>query len=113
MNARLAGVTALVVLMVFAVDAYPCKTALPVSNVEMVREADVIVRATAEGYAPAPKNPRSWTRFEPDSWIRFKVLEVVRGKMTADHLILPRVLEPFPHSTPEGQSYMEMHRPQK
>lgn len=92
MNARLAVITALVAVIVCAVDACPCSIAHPVSNVDMVREADAIVRATAENYVLAPKNPDSWTGFEPDSRIRFKVLEVVRGKMPADHLVLPGVL---------------------
>jgi hypothetical protein len=91
-NARLGVVTAFVAVMVCAVDAYPCKTTRSVSNVDMVREADAIVRATAEDYAPAPSNPGSREGFEPDSRVRFKVLEVVRGKMPKDHLVLPGVL---------------------
>jgi hypothetical protein len=94
MNARLAEVTAFVAVIVCAVDAYPCTTARPVSNVDMVREADAIVRVSAGNYAVAPKAPISSTGFdvESDSRIRFKVLEVVRGKIPTDHLILPGVL---------------------
>jgi hypothetical protein len=92
MNVGLAEVTALVAMMVCAVDAYPCKTARLVSNVDMVREADAIVRATAEDYTPALRNRGSREGFEPDSRIRFKVLEVVRGQITGDHLVLPGVL---------------------
>jgi hypothetical protein len=92
MNVRLAGVMVLVASMVCALDAYPCKTARSVSNVDMVREADAIVRATAEDYAPAPRNPGSQEGFEPDSRIRFKVLEVVRGQVIGNHLVLPGVL---------------------
>jgi hypothetical protein len=93
MNASLAVVTALVASMVCAVDVYPCKTARSVSNVDMVREADAIVRVIAENYTVAPKAPISSTGFdvESDSRIRFKLLEVVRGKVPGD-LVLPGVL---------------------
>ena len=81
------------VAMVCAVDAYPCKTARSVSNVDMVREADAIVRASSEIYTVAPKAPTSSTGFdlETHSRIRFKVLEVIRGKVPVD-LVLPGVL---------------------
>ena len=114
MNTRLAVVTAFVAVMVCAVDAYPCKTARSVSNVEMVREADAIVRVSAENYTVAPKAPISSTGFdvESDSRIRFKVLEVVRGKVPG-HLVLPGVLvdtddfndHPSPYNSvrPEGR----------
>jgi len=93
MNVKVTVVTAFVAAMVCAVDAYPCKTARSVSNVDMVREADAIVRASTENYTVAPRAPTSSTRFdlETDSRIRFKVLEVVRGKAPAD-LVLPGVL---------------------
>jgi len=93
MNVKVAVVTAFVAAMVCAVDAYPCKTARSVSNVDMVREADAIVRASTENYTVAPRAPTSSTRFdlETDSRIRFKVLEVVSGKVPAD-LVLPGVL---------------------
>jgi len=85
MNVKVAVVTAFVAAMVCAVDAYPCKTARSVSNVDMVREADAIVRASTENYTVAPRAPTSSTRFdlETDSRIRFKVLEVVSGKVPA------------------------------
>jgi len=94
MNTRLTVVTAFVAVMFCSADAYPCKTARSVSNVEMVREADAIVRASAENYTAPPKAPISSTGFdvESDSRIRFKVLEVVRGKVTVDQLVLPGVL---------------------
>jgi hypothetical protein len=93
MNIKQVAVTAFVASMVCAADAYPCKTARSVSNVDMVREADAIVRVSAENYTIAPKSPISSTGFdvESDSRIRFKVLEVVHGKVPAD-LILPGVL---------------------
>jgi len=113
MNVTVTGVAAIVVGLLCATDVYPCSIARPVSNVEMVREADAIVRATAENYAFAPKNPGSWSGFVPDSRIRFKVLEVVRGKLPADYLVLPGLLvaaddfndhaSPYTFVRPEGR----------
>jgi hypothetical protein len=115
MNVRLAGVTAVVAVMVCALDAYPCKTARSVSNIDMVREADAIVRVSAENYTVAPKAPISSTGFdvESDSRIRFKVFEVVRGKIPDDHLVLPGILvdtddfndhaSPYNFVRPEGR----------
>jgi hypothetical protein len=57
----------------------------------MVKEADVIVRAIAKQYDVASKDPNSWTTGEPDSRVRFEVLEVIRGKTLAN-LILPGYL---------------------
>jgi hypothetical protein len=93
MNTRLIAATAVYAGMLWGVGAYPCKTAGSVSSVDMVREADAIVRASAENYAVPPKAPISPTGFdvETDSKIRFKVLEVLRGKVSGE-LVLPGVL---------------------
>ena len=91
MNKTMAGV-AVIVRLLCATEVYPCSIPAPVSNVAMIREADAIVRATAESYAIAPKSRDSWSGFLPDSHVRFKVLEVVRGKLPADHLVLPGTL---------------------
>ena len=111
---RLSVATAFVAVMICAVDAYPCKTTRSVSNVDMVREADAIVRVSAENYTVAPKAPISPTGFdvETDSRIRFKVLEVVRGKVPGE-LDLPGVLvdtddfndhaSPYNSVRPEGR----------
>src|ERR1043165_3091266 len=64
---------------VFTRDAYPCSIAGEISNREMVNAADVIVRATAVEYASPPSDPQSWTTGVPDSKIRFKVIESIRG----------------------------------
>jgi hypothetical protein len=114
MNTKLTVATAFVAVMVCAVDAYPCKTARSVSSVDMVREADAIVRVAAENYTVAPKSPISPTGFdvERDSRIRFKVLEVIRGKVS-EELVLPGVLvdtddfndqaSPYNSVRPEGR----------
>lgn len=93
MKVKLASASIFFAAMVCAVVAYPCKTTRRVSNADMVREADAIVRARAENYTVAPKASPSSTGFdvESDSRIRFKVLEVIRGKVPGD-LILPGVL---------------------
>ena len=78
-------------VLLLSLHAYPCSRAVPVSSVEMVNQADVIVRATAERYDVAPKNPKVVTTGEPDSTIRFHVLEVIRGDARTD-LTLPGYL---------------------
>jgi hypothetical protein len=71
-----------------ATHAYACQRVNSVSSVEMVKQADAIVRATAVEYASAPQNPSMLTMGQLDSTIRFKVLEVIRGQVPS-HLILP------------------------
>jgi hypothetical protein len=90
-NARPTLITALVAVILSATDAHPCSLAKPVSSLEMVKQSDVIVRATAVEYAMAPRNPNIWTTGEPDSMVRFKVLEVIRGRMSSE-LVLPGYL---------------------
>ena len=92
MNVRLSGVAVIIVGLLCATDVYPCSVVREVSNVVMVREADAIVRATTENYVIAPKNPDSSNGFVPDSRIRFRVLEVIRGKLSSDYLVLPGLL---------------------
>jgi len=57
----------------------------------MVNQADVIVRAIAEKYDVAPKNPNLVTTGVPDSTVLFHVLEVIRGHARTD-LTLPGYL---------------------
>jgi hypothetical protein len=77
--------------LVFATDGHPCSITGKVSNVEMVNCADAIVRATAVEYAAAPSNPKIRTTGVPDSTVRFKVIESIRGPMISD-LVLPGYL---------------------
>jgi hypothetical protein len=91
-NARPTLVIAFVAVIVSATDMYPCE--IPEkqrSSVEMVEQADAIVRVSAVEYAVAPQDPNVFTNGEPDSMIRFKVLEVIRGRMSRE-LILPGYL---------------------
>jgi len=72
-------------------NAYPCQRVTPVSSMDMVNQADVILRVSAVEYAVKPGNPNVLTTGVPDSTIRFKVLEVIRGG-TQPELILPGYL---------------------
>lgn len=76
---------------VFATEAYPCSITGEISNLEMVNSADAIVRATAVEYASPPSNPQIWTTGVPDSKVRFKVVESIRGPVSSE-LILPGYL---------------------
>jgi hypothetical protein len=71
--------TLLALILALSLHAFPCQRATPVSNVEMVKEADVIVRAIAERYEIVPRNPDVRTTGIPDSTVHFRVLEVIRG----------------------------------
>ena len=64
--------------------SFACERAGPVSPAAMVREADAIVRTLALGYATPPTGLNS-----PDSRLRFRVLEVIRGKEVPPELELP------------------------
>jgi hypothetical protein len=90
-NARATLSVSFVAVILLAADAYPCSTNSEVSSVEMVNKADAIVRVSAVEYAVAPQDPNVFTTGEPDSMIRFKVLEVIRGRMPQE-LILPGYL---------------------
>ena len=62
-----------------------------VSSVEMVKNADVIVRAIAEKYDVGPRNRNDVTTGVPDSRVHFHVLEVIRSDARTD-LTLPGYL---------------------
>jgi hypothetical protein len=80
-----------VVTVLLATYAYPCSLGGEISSTQMVKKADAIVRVSAVEYASAPKDPNMFTNGEPDSTIRFKVLEVIRGRVSTE-LILPGYL---------------------
>lgn len=92
MNSESTVVIAGLFTFLSATASYSCEIPRPVSSTEMVRESDAIVLATAESYAVPPKDSRSWNGFIPDSRIRFKIVETIRGKLSADHLVLPGIL---------------------
>jgi hypothetical protein len=85
-------ILALAVVFLSVMDAYPCSLTHDVSSTEMVKNADAIVRATAVEYVKPPRRFFPvWTSGEPDTTVRFKVLEVIRGTMPSE-LILPGYL---------------------
>lgn len=90
MKTRYAALTGLVLAV--ARVAEPCTIAGPVLPVEIVRGADAIVRAVAVEYARAPEDPTRWTTGEPDSLVRFRVVEAVKGREIPASIVLPGYL---------------------
>jgi hypothetical protein len=98
-----------IAVLLCGVVARPCRTVRP-SPVVMVREADVILRATPEYLVHAASEPNS---SDPDSRIQFKVLEVIRGDKP-DRLVLRGALvetddfndhvSPYDFVRPNGRS---------
>jgi hypothetical protein len=70
---------------------WACSVAKITSNVDLVRQADAVIRAKAVEYARSPSDPNLWTTGVPDSMVRFKEVEVIRG-VDASGLILPGYL---------------------
>lgn len=68
--------------------AWACSVVKITSNVELVHQADSIIRAKAVEYAKPPSNPNIRTTGVPDSEVRFEQLEVIRGG-DASGLVLP------------------------
>ncbi len=75
----------------FTTEGHTCSVTGIISNVDMVTRADAVVRARAVEYTSPPSDPRIWTTGVPDSRVRFKVIELIRGQVTSD-LILPGYL---------------------
>jgi hypothetical protein len=77
--------------LIFSTEARPCSIIGAISNLRLISDADTIIRATALEYDSPPRNPRIWTTGVPDSKIRFKIIETIRGPIGPD-LILPGYL---------------------
>src|SRR5262249_43158173 len=86
------GLLGIIAGLLFTTDASACTVSGRISNVEMVRNAELIVLVTAEGYAIAPDNPASWSEMVPTSKIRFKLVELIQGE--AHNQILDRSRNP-------------------
>ena len=71
--------------------AHACSVSGILSNVDLVKDADAVVRARAVGYAKPPGDPGVWTTGVPDSKVRFQVIETVRGQAVAE-VVLPGYL---------------------
>jgi hypothetical protein len=74
-----------VMLLLAHVSVQACR-AKPAPPKELVQQADVIVRVTADGYDKAPENDY-WTTGLPESIVKFKVIETLKGKLTEPLLI--------------------------
>jgi hypothetical protein len=113
MNLLSKFLAAIVVIVPFGTAVHPCSTFRPASNIEMVRQADIIVRASAEDYSIPPSRSGPWAGIVPNSQIRFKVLELIRGKLPSEYLVLPGILvqnddfndhaSPYSFVRPEGR----------
>ncbi len=75
----------------FTTEGHTCTVSGIISNVDMVTAADTVVRARAVEYASPPSDPHTWTTGVPDSRVRFKVIEIIRGQRISD-LVLPGYL---------------------
>ena len=69
-------------------NGYPCSVSGIISNVDMIKVADVIVWAKAVDYARPPSDPSIVTTGVPDSRVRFTVIETVKGQAIQE-LVLP------------------------
>lgn len=67
----------------FASASWACMATVTPNSV-LIEKADAIVRVEAEGYAIPPAENGLRTTGVPDSKVRFKVIEVVRGLSLSD-----------------------------
>ena len=63
----------------------------PAPGIQLVHEADLIIRAKAVEYARPPSDPNTFTTGVPGSEVRFARLEAIRGP-GASELVLPGYL---------------------
>lgn len=78
-------------MALLAIEGRTCSVTGIISNIDMVRTADSVVRARAIEYTNPPRDPGIRTTGMTDSRIRFKVIETVRGEPIPD-LVLPGYL---------------------
>jgi len=99
--------------VVFTREAHSCTVSRIITNLEMLSAADTVVRARAVEYASPPGDPSIRTTGVPDSRIRFKVIEIIRGPALSD-LVLPgylvnrddfnELLPPYKFVRPDGRA---------
>ena len=75
-------------LFLFTSLGRTCSVVKLTTNLELVSGADAVVRAKAVEYFTPPVDPKLVTNGMPDSRVRFKVLEVIRGANTSE-VVLP------------------------
>jgi hypothetical protein len=79
------AILSFVMLLLAHVSVQACRTK-PTPPAELVQQADVIVRATADSYDKAPESDL-WTTGLPESTVKFKVIEKLKGELTEPLLI--------------------------
>ena len=70
----------LLCILAAPIAAQACSVTHIPSGVELVTNADVVIRARAVDYKTPPANPNIWTTGVPDSVVSFQVLETIRGE---------------------------------
>lgn len=73
-------------------EPVPCTIVGDIVPTAMVRAADAIVRVVAVEYSKPPSSPAASTTGGPDSVIRFKTVEVLKGKLPRPGIELPGYL---------------------
>jgi hypothetical protein len=67
-------------ILAMPIAAEACSVSHIPSGIELVTNADVVIRARAVDYKTPPANPSIWTTGVPDSVVSFQVLETIRGE---------------------------------
>lgn len=78
--------------IVLPAHLHPCSRVSPVDPVEMVAQADLILRVAAIDYGRPPSDPNVITTGTPDSIVRFRVEERIKGRVSPLELELPGYL---------------------
>lgn len=110
MGTRISGVVSgTVCVLLMARAASPCSvvvsSSVPLDRTKaMVAGADLILRATALGYAVPPGDIR--TSGVPESRVRFSVEEVVKGSYASRELVLPGYLSERDEWNPGRSPYI-------
>jgi hypothetical protein len=79
-------------------DPVPCTIVGDIVPTTMVRAADAIVRVVAVEYSKPPSHPAALSTGAPDSVIRFRIVEVLRGNFLSPALnylgtsVMPTIL---------------------
>ena len=67
-------------ILAMSIAAEACQVSHIPGGVELLTNADVVVRARAVEYKTPPADPNIWTTGVPDSVVSFQVLETIRGE---------------------------------
>jgi hypothetical protein len=67
-------------ILAMPIAAEACQVSHIPNGVELITNADVVIRARAIEYKTPPANSNIWTTGIPDSVVSFQVLETIRGE---------------------------------